>query len=173
MAHSLKVAAAVCLLAGTAQGGCPTGEVSFLICRIQASDKSLSVCFDDQNAFYRFGVEGQQPELELTEPVATLDYEPWPGVSSTIWESVRFNNAGYQYEVYGAVERIYPEDENDEITTRVKGGVHVTRGDQVVAELSCDPETLGFLWDEGLGAAKRNLGYSWNYQSHEWVALPD
>lgn len=152
---------------------CLDGEEAFMSCQIEDSTKSLRVCFDATTTYYRFGALGQPPELELSQPVATVKYTPWPGVGRSIWERVQFENEGYSYEVAAGFERMFGDEEYEDIPHRSFGGVRVTRGDDVILDLSCVRETVEFAWGEGLWTAKHNLGVVWDYDRRDWVELPD
>lgn len=164
---------AIVLGSGAVEAACLKGEQTFMSCRIEGSNKQLRVCFDDRIAFYRFGVVGEAPELELAEPLFTLAYTPWPGTGRAIWEAVAIENAGYVYEVSAGFERMFDDEEFEDIPHRGFGGVRVTRGEAVIADLSCDRATVDYAWGEGLFEAKQNLGLAWNHVTREWVELPD
>lgn len=146
---------------------------TFLFCQIENSSKFISVRFDDIGASYRFGASFEEPELQLAEEIATLDYTPWPGAGSAIWEDVVFSNEGYTYTVSVGFNRIFPEDQDGEIETQAFGGVIVKRAGAIIAELSCDPETVLSDGEGQLAWAKNQLGYVWDGRAGEWVALPD
>jgi hypothetical protein len=67
------------------------------------------------------------------------------------------------YLVHYAVER-------DPSDPEVRGGITVMRGDNVLAELACDPGsvvTSGYplpVYD-----AKEAAGQCWDYQTHSWA----
>lgn len=166
--------ALVCLaLAGPVWADCGGYEQTFLTCQITDSTKVLSVCFDDEVASYRFGPKSGAPELEITQPIASLTYTPWPGAGSTIWEEVQFFNAGHSYMVVAAIERQIPDDPDADIGEGHFGGVLVHRGAKMVADLTCDPASIYINYMSGLSEAKNRLGYVWNQTDQAWVALPD
>ena len=142
-------------------------------CMIENSTKELSVCFTTETAFYRFGPVGETPELELVEPVETLNYTPWPGVGRSIWESVQFHNAEYSYEVAAGFERPWGEEVYEDVPERNFGGVVVRRNGKELTDLSCDRRSVDFTWTEDLSDAKRLWGYNWDTHNRVWVALPD
>lgn len=152
---------------------CLPGEEAFMSCQIDGSENILRVCFDHTTTFYRFGQRDQTPDLEMSEPIATVDYRPWPGVGRSIAEGVSFANEGYAYDVFAGYERMFGEEEYEDIPNRNFGGVRVSRDNVQVAELVCARETVYFAWGEGLWTAKHNLGVVWDYQRREWVELPD
>jgi hypothetical protein len=156
-----------------ASAQCMPDEQTFMSCEIAESGKSLRVCFDETTTFYRFGDFGQSPELELAESIATVDYEPWSGVGRSIAEGVRFRNKGYYYHAYAGFERMFGDEEYEDVPFRSFGGVRVLRNDALILELSCNRQAVDFAWGEGLYTAKTNLGYTWDVYSREWVDLPD
>jgi len=65
------------LAAGPAVADCSTPHATFVQCRIEGSPKILEICAEQDAAVYRFGPPGR-PEMELFEPYAMLDHQPWP-----------------------------------------------------------------------------------------------
>jgi hypothetical protein len=169
----LKPALLLIGLASPAWATCGGYEQTFLHCEIVKSAKTVSVCFDDEIARYRFGPYLGTPELELFEPIATLDYTPWPGAGDTIWEDVTFSNAGYTYTVSAGYRRIIPEDPTERIETRTFGGVRVARGGETIADLECEPNAYYSDGDGMLEDAKNQLGFVWDRITGTWVELPD
>lgn len=169
----LKPALFLIVLANPAWATCGGYERTFLNCEVVKSAKMLSVCHDDEVASYRFGPYMGTPELELTENIATLDYTPWPGAGDTIWEDVTFSNEGYTYTVSAAIKRIIPEGPEPLVGVTHFGGVTVRRGDEVIADLNCETETIHMDFMSSLSLAKNRLGYVWNVDDQGWVELPD
>lgn len=152
------------LLAPTAaQAACP-GEVIFS-CPIKS--RHLEVCIEAGDAVYRFGAP-DRPDLTIRDSLATVEFQPWPGIGRTIWQSVRFRNADVTYEVWSAIEKpLDPTSEDPDWA----GGVTVTQGDATLAELTCsappDPPFLDALFD-----AKVAAGQCWNFDAGAWQAGP-
>jgi hypothetical protein len=167
----MRYAVALSLLAAPAWAECGGYDSTFLFCQIENSAKTLSVCFDDEAASYRFGPTMGAPELELVERIATLDYTPWPGAGSTIWEEVVFYNQNYSYTVAVAVRRDIPDDPDALVKVDQFGGVIVKRNNVEIANLTCDPATIYIDRLDGLSEAKNQLGNV--YSDGEWVELPD
>lgn len=144
------------LLASPAGAACQ-GDEAFS-CRI--GGKTLDVCYWKGMLTYRFGPEGK-PELMLSEPLETVAFTPWPGIGSSLWETVAFRNEGYIYEVWTSVER------DPEATEPRAGGVRVMQGDKTVAELSCDPGTASPM--DGLYDLKHGIGQCWDMEAQAWT----
>ena len=72
----MKFAIPFIFVAGSSWADCGGYEQTFLHCQIEDSTKTLSVCFDDATASYRFGPPMGPPELELTTPIARLCIHP-------------------------------------------------------------------------------------------------
>ena len=142
---------------------CPV--LTVLRCQIEGG-KQLEVCADAEAIRYSFGYIGN-PELVLTNPLTESGYRPWPGVSRTIWDSVAFENGAYVYEVVTSLERIYPEEEEADITVLRRDGVYVLKDELPVAELTCRPYTvegaIDLLYDH-LGSH----GMCWSFSTHAW-----
>lgn len=125
--------------------------------------KILQVCHHGAGATYSFGPPGAS-ELEIETPISRLDYRPWPGIGSSIWESVIFTHDGVDYEVWQAIEKLTEEHETG---PEWSGGVTVIRGDETLASLSCDtppdPAALDLLF-----AAKEDAGQCWDHATLAW-----
>jgi hypothetical protein len=169
----MKYVLALIAFTNPAWAACLAGEEAFMTCQIENSTKSLRVCFDDQTTFYRFGTVGKPPELTLSEPIVTVDYRPWPGVGRSIAEGVTFMNDDYTYNVFAGFERMFGDEEYEDIPHRSFGGVRVQQGGIHMIELVCALKTVEFAWGEGLWSAKHNLGVVWSYETDDWVELPD
>lgn len=141
---------------------CPGGEEIFS-CTI--GQNALQVCHQNGALTYSFGPPGA-PDLTLTQPLEAVAFTPWPGVGSTIWESVAFPNQGYTYEVWTAVER------NPEATGGLQGGINVLKGEALQAQLTCDPGTASQPLDAIFGM-KEAIGQCWNFDSRSWTTACD
>lgn len=143
------------LAASPAHAACQ-GDEAFS-CRI--GEKTLEICYWKGMLTYSFGREGK-PELFLNEPLETVAFTPWPGIGSSLWETVAFRNEGYIYEVWTSVER------DPESTEPRAGGVRVMQGDATVAELACDRGTatpMDTLYD-----LKDGIGQCWDMETQSW-----
>lgn len=152
-----RLALLLAVLPLPAAADCSPGETVF---SCQMGAKALEICNETDTLIYRFGPEAA-PEMLIAEPLESVNFTPWPGVSSNIWETVAFFNEGYTYEVWTAVER------DPEVTTGQQGGVRVLIGDEMVADLECDPGTpsnsLDVIWD-----LKEGVGMCWDFGNQSW-----
>ena len=149
---------------------CLLGEEVFLTCDIRDSAKALSVCHTDEIASYRFGPKGNAPELEINSPLSDVLLVPWPGFGRTIWEEIHFENAGHNYMVFAAIQREYPDDENEDIIVHIEGGVEVTKNDDLIVALSCEKGSVDFPWSSGIYDIKTALGQCFDKQETAWTA---
>lgn len=158
----MRAALLLFALATPVQAACPDGSEVFS-CTIKG--KPLQLCHWKGALTYSFG-PAEKPELTLSQPLQTVDFIPWPGIGSAIWETVAFPNAGYIYEVWTSVER------DPEATSGLAGGVNVLQGEALVAQLTCDPGTpsqsLDVLYD-----LKQSIGQCWNFDSRSWQTSCD
>jgi hypothetical protein len=141
-----------------AQAGCPTAEATVFTCQI--GKKTLTLCHWQSALIYSYGAAGK-PDLTLTEPLETVAFTPWPGVGSSIWETVSFRNQDYTYEVWTSVER------NPDSTEPLQGGVNVLKGEALQAQLTCDSGTASNALDE-IYALKEAIGQCWDFDSRSW-----
>lgn len=157
--HAWPVALLVC--AGPAFA-CPGGAETVLSCLVGSGAKQLEVCLTDDNVSYVFGVPGEVAELTLAEPIGTVRHTPWSGVGRSIWESTTFRNGDHAYEVYISVDRL-SEDQPSE------SGVLVWRGEEMLADIKCLPETqvIG-LW--AMSDAKAAKGLCYRGEDEAWIA---
>ncbi|WP_213546535.1 hypothetical protein [Vannielia litorea] len=153
------------LLLGTpAMAECITRAEAFLMCKTHGGAKELRGCWGPGDAGYQFGPEGGVPELSLSVPLAELEYIPWAGVGSSIWEEVNFHNGDVQYSLWHRVDRT-PEGDPP------SAGVTVTRADETLADLECVPGTLHANF-EGLAEAKAAIGQCWRDFSWQPCTAP-
>lgn len=169
----MRLAIVLICFTNAASAACLPDEQTFMSCKIEESGKSLRVCFDDTTTYYRFGYPDQVPDLALADPIGTVNYMPWSGVGRSIAEGVSFENEGYTYDTFAGFERMFGDEEYEDIPHRSFGGVNVWRQDALIAQLTCDRQTVDFAWGEGLYHAKEALGFSWNDRDRMWIELPD
>lgn len=151
----MRAALLLALLAAPAHAACQGDEAFF--CKI--GSKTLEVCYWKGMLTYAYGPEGK-PELFLNERLETVAFTPWPGIGSSLWETVAFQNDGYTYEVWTSVER------DPESTEPRSGGVRVLQGDATVADLTCDRSTATSM--DGLYDLKAGIGQCWDLESRTW-----
>ena len=153
------------LLAGLAAG--VQADELYFACDFP-NGKRVEIMHTDRSATYAYGDPGVLDDLVLKRPLNQVYLLPWPGIGRTIWEEVTFENRSYFYTVFGAIERLYPEDEDAEIEVRVSGGIVVRRLDDEVARLVCLPGTVDFPWGSGLFEAKEASGQCFDRDVREW-----
>ena len=141
---------------------CAGGEEVFT-CQIGA--KSLEICHQGTDLTYAFGPKGT-PDLALTESLTTVNFTPWPGAGGAIWDTLAFQNDGYTYEVWAEQERTGEDD------APLLAGISVLKGEERVAELSCDPGTPSQLL-EGIWDLKESVGLCWEFSSYSWKIACD
>lgn len=105
----------VVLMAGTATAT----PLELMYCTLNNGSKAVSIALDGDHVTYAYGSLNKTPDLALRTSVAEIDYRPWPGVGSAIWEEFAFANGDYTYEVTMGSER---DPESD----RRFGGISVT-----------------------------------------------
>jgi hypothetical protein len=147
-------------LAGPGWAACQ-GDEAF---SCQIGTRTLEVCYWKGMLTYAYGREGR-PELFLNEPLETVAFTPWPGIGSSLWETVAFQNDGYTYEVWTSVER------DPGSTEPRSGGVRVLQGGQSVAELACDRGTATSM--DGLYDLKDGIGQCWDIETQAWTKTCD
>jgi hypothetical protein len=154
----MRLALLLSLLPFSAAAACPNDSQIFF-CSIQG--KPLQICHWKGALIYNFGPE-EKPELSLAEPLETVAFTPWPGIGRYIWETVTFTNQGYSYEVWTSVER------GPDATTGLEAAVTVRQGEDVIAQLACDPGTpsnsLDLIYD-----LKLSIGQCWNFDTQAWT----
>jgi hypothetical protein len=160
------------LIAGTqtAFAECATRQDTFLSCTFSNGRKAVDVCVEGKNLTYRFGRVGKAPDLALSVSVIDAEYTPWPGVSSSIWETVTFQNQETRYEVTGAINRIYPENENEDIGVELSGYIEVIAGGETQATLNCDAGSVDFAYGGSIYDAKKAAGQCWMFEERFWAA---
>lgn len=157
----LRLSAIFICMAGPAIALCTNAEKVVFSCTIKGGAKALDVCHQYGEARYRYGPTGGAPELELREWIGDLEYYPWPGVGSSIYEEVGFYNGDVRYAVWSSVER------NPEVNYPISGGVTVTNGDRTLADLRCDVGSVTTRID-GLFEQKEIEGFCWDFDGRIW-----
>lgn len=161
------------VFANPAWAGCADSELTCISCQIEDSSKTVDVCYDDSNAYYRFGIAGRVPELALITSIADLDYRPWNGLWKDIWEEISFENGNYAYAVHGGYERPWGDETYKDVLNRNFGAVSVARDGEIFMDLDCDRSKIEFIWGDDIRKIKESLGFVWVYNTREWVELPD
>ena len=151
-----------------AQADCPEGQEVFTSCQIEGRNTEVFTCYNDQVATYGYGPIGSAPELFLSEPIETVDFEPWSGLGKAIIESVTFYNDGHSYEVVGGFDRPFSEEEMLAEDWHF-GWVEVARNIEKLARLTCVPETVNFGFGGGIFDAMVAAGLTWDDRSKTWV----
>lgn len=108
-------------------------------------------------------------ELHLSVPVAEAELVPWPGIGRAIWEEIVFRNGAVTYTVYGVLDRVLPESDEDEIVVTRSGGVVVSEGETELAHLECDTGSVDFPWGSGIHDAKAALGLCFDRSAGIWT----
>lgn len=148
------------LLAAPAHAACPPdGEI--FACQI--GKKTLEVCHEGSALVYRFG-PADAPELALSEPLETVDYQPWSGFGRNRFYTVTFQNNGFAYEVWSGFDRIgHPQGP--------RGGVTVRDGTAKEVKLTCDWGSVkGEL--ERVGWLKTDIGQCFDQDNATWREGP-
>lgn len=101
-------------------------------CTFNNGAKALELCNaiweDDFRATYGYFIPGQEPELDLSNDMAEMQYTAWNGMGEPSG-SVTYHSAdhAYGYEVW------YAGDD---------GGINVLKGNETLATLTCDDGSL-------------------------------
>lgn len=149
---------------GLGQPALAACDPPFMGCTFNNGAKSVSICVDGDTATYAFGPTGEAPDLALRTPIAALDYQPWPGVGRTIFESVTFYNHDYSYTVISGVDRMSADDSRF-------SEVIVKQNEAEVAVLICDPDSVRWTYSPELADAKAALNLCWSGSPDTgWIA---
>ena len=155
-----------CLIAITlpsaALADCPGGAEIF---SCDMAPKILRICHVEDNLVYSFGPDGK-PELSITAPLKTVEFTPWPGIGSSIWENVTFTNKGYSYLVWTSIMRS-PDDPSG-----LMGGVEVTDTKGSAVGLDCDKDTASNSLDV-IYELKVAAGQCWDFDAKAWSSTCD
>lgn len=118
---------------GLAGEFCTLDGTERFACTLKGGQKYVEVCdaqwLDGFNASYGYMTPGQSPELEITQDMASMTYEPWNGMGNPPWASVTFTASDHlhRYRVW------YHGDD---------GGITVLKGEEELVTLDCDPGTV-------------------------------
>ena len=92
----------------------------------------------------------------------------WPGVGRTIWEDMTFHNGDHSYTISRAMDRMIAEDDPDQ-STDMRGTVVVTKRNETLSELECDPGSVSFGDFYPLFEAKEAAGQCWDREAFAWA----
>lgn len=157
----LRYAFLFVMVAGPAQALCADAEKVLMSCTIKDGTKTLDVCHQNGEARYRYGPRNGSTELELSTWIGDLEYYPWGGVGSSIYEEIAFYNGDIRYAVWTSIER------NPDANYPTSGGVTVTRADETLADLQCDIGSVTARIDD-LFEQKEIEGVCWNAENFRW-----
>ncbi len=156
-----RLSIALMCFTGAAHALCTDAEKVLMSCTLKGGTKTLDVCHQHGEARYRYGPRNDNPELEMTEWIGDLEYYPWSGAGSSIYEEIGFYNGDIRYAVWTSVDR------NPEVNYPFRGGVTVTKADQTLADLKCDTGSvtarINDLFDQ-----KQIEGVCWNEETFSW-----
>lgn len=148
-------AALIALVASGASAkeqGAESGPFQILSCDM-GKGRILAVHIDQGVGYYSFG-PAAAPEISLAQDLRNISGTAWNGIGRSIWEDITFENKGYSYRVWYAIDRLVEGHPTD-------GGVAVLKDNQEVASLECVKGTAedgGFGVSDGFEAA----GLCWN-----------
>ncbi|MEM6303282.1 MAG: hypothetical protein AAF744_01085 [Pseudomonadota bacterium] len=157
----LDLGAAIAASSAAAQA-CEPGLANVVSCKI--GSKALQVCAGSGQASYAYGPTGA-PELAITQRLEEVEARAWNGVGRSIWEEIGFRNNEVTYTVWAAIDRL--EEGNP-----MSGGVVVSRGETVLADLQCQAGTAQvstFAVSEAFQAA----GYCWDRAAERYTTSCD
>ena len=143
--------------------GCPPGSAVLVNCTLENAAKVLTTCQIGDQVTYAYGRVNAAPDLQMTRHVRDVHMTPWPGIGMSIWEDFTLVNQGYAYTVFYSFRR-------EPGAMDLNAGVLVSRGDEQLARIECDPASIDFagnglpLWD-----AKHAAGQTWSYEQHMWL----
>ena len=155
--------------ASAAGAECPNGQYDFTSCKIEGRNTEVSVCYDSTTATYSYGPVGGTPDLVLSEPIGTVDFQPWHGVGKAIFDSMTFYNEDYSYQVGGGFDRPFSEEEMEQGIRRF-GWIDIAKNGQSIATLECEPDTVSYGFGDGIFDVKLAAGYEWDSLSRTWVS---
>lgn len=133
-------------------------------CTFKNGAKAGDLCINgDFIVTYRYGRDSAKPELELSHPADVVFMRPWPGVGRYIWEEATISNGDYSYTLHHSVDRLTEDAASD-------GGIIVRKGEEEIANLTCDAGTLMMADFYPLFLAKEDSGQTWCPSSDSWEA---
>lgn len=144
-----------------AHAGCPQGADTLINCTFNNGAKAVTTCLQEGVATYAFGPTQGEAELTLTRHVTEVDMEPWHGFGRWIAEGFKFENGDYAYELRYAIDRLSEEP-------LLEADLWVSRGDQALAHLTCDPDSIDAAYPLALFDAKVAHGQVWDREEMIW-----
>jgi hypothetical protein len=154
------------------------GESLFMECSVGDQDRQVSVTFNGEVAYYRFGQIGQAAEIELSIPYISLleqgrlHYGPSGHSIKKIAEKIEFVNGEYSYAVTMGLHDawIEPRDWDDDDFGKIFtypsdnyerfGSVVVEKNGIVLAILTCQPKSITWNYNT-LHKSLYGAGFKW------------
>ena len=156
--------AALILLPAPAMADCADDAELLFACTFNEGRKQVTTCLSGDVVSYAFGPVDAPPELGLVRHVTDVDMRPWNGFGRYINESFTLDNGGYGYTLRYAIDKFAPEG-----SSGVEGELWVEKGEDTLANLSCDPGSLKFSgYPLPLFKAKQAAGQLWNRETGLW-----
>jgi len=156
---------------------CASPNATFLTCTFSEARQYVDVCVKGDDVTYTFGFVGAPPDLQLSVPVVGADFVPWPGVGSSIYESMYFTNVDITYEVRGGVSRVVTSEDGDteaEMQLKKWGEINVfahrddPEQEKILATLLCDVGTSSYIYGGSIYDAKIAAGQCWDFYERSW-----
>jgi hypothetical protein len=154
--HRPALAALLCLLPSLA----PACDTGIFACTFNGGAKRVDLCVTGADLTYTFGPPSAV-ELRLVNPLDFPLYTPWNGIGSSLWETVIFQNEDIVYEVWTSQQKMAEG-------APPEGGINVLEGEQVLAELTCDPGSVMANF-EALGETLYARGMCWDATTGFWT----
>lgn len=148
----------------TLTGGCFGAGEPLFHCTFKGGQKAVDICLQGDVVLYRFGPVNGPAELLLARHVIGVDMTPWSGVGRAIWEELTLHNNVYSYVLSYSVDRIASEE------VLPTGGLIVAEGDSELADLSCDPGSVGAADFYPVYEAKEAAGQCYRRETQSWSA---
>lgn len=145
-----------------AANGCFGAGQPLFHCTFKNGAKALDICLQGDLLLYRYGALAGKAELLLASRVENTHMRPWNGVGSSIYEEASFANGDVTYTAFYAVARIAADAPD------VSGGIIVTKGDQTLANLTCDSGSIEPSDFYPIFEEKNAQGQCWNTDTFTW-----
>jgi|GEM_PF-1077723 len=136
--------------ASVANADCAADEGLYLSCELRDGNKRVSVCFDDDQAHYKYGKINAPAELEISTPFSALDYMPSSRNGQSVIDQVVFENGQYHYEVIMGFLIPFEDIPKGELAPFVRfgdtrfGEITVSRKGEIISEQQCRFESIVF-----------------------------
>lgn len=159
--HKILLTVVLSLMPAVASAACFGPGQPLFQCSFKGGKTEVNLCIQNDIVTYMYGPKGRSPDLLLTQQSRDVYMRPWPGIGRYYWEEISLNNGAHRYGIDYSFDKMSDDEP-------VAATLTVSRGDKVLATLSCDPGSVQDASFLALEQQKTKSGQCWNREAEYW-----